>query len=117
MRHGSNATLFCICVCLVCAALPAVVATPAYAQGLNSSDLSRLRSIGNVALSPDSHYIAYTIMMRDRPGRPYDQLWVMDLSTEKSVRLGGDKPPTVRYGLRTASGSRSTVLMATSRAS
>ena len=71
MRHGSNATLFCICVCLVCAALPAVVATPAYAQGLNSSDLSRLRSIGNVALSPDSHYIAYTIMMRDRPGRPY----------------------------------------------
>ncbi len=92
MRHGSNATLFCICVCLVCAALPAVVATPAYAQGLSSSDLSRLRSIGSVALSPDSHYIAYTITMRDRPGRPYDHLWVMDLSSGKSVRLGGDKP-------------------------
>jgi dipeptidyl aminopeptidase/acylaminoacyl peptidase len=92
MRHGSNATLFCICVCLVCAALPAVVATPAYAQGLNSSDLSRLRSIGSVALSPDSHYIAYTITMRDRPGRSYDHLWVMDLSSGKSVRLGGDKP-------------------------
>ncbi len=92
MRHGSNATLLWICVCLVCAALPAVVATPACAQGLNSSGLSRLRSIGNVALSPDGHSIAYTITMRDHPGRPYDQLWVMDLSTEKSVRLGGDKP-------------------------
>jgi dipeptidyl aminopeptidase/acylaminoacyl peptidase len=30
--------------------------------------------------------------MRDRPERPYGQLWLMDLSTEKSVRLGGDKP-------------------------
>jgi dipeptidyl aminopeptidase/acylaminoacyl peptidase len=92
MRHGLNATLLCICICLVCAALPAVVAMPAYAQGLNSSELSRLRSIGGVALSPDGHYIAYTITMRDRPGRPYDQLWVMDLGNEKSVRLGGDKP-------------------------
>jgi len=65
---------------------------PARAQGLASSDLSRVRSIGSVALSPDGHYIAYTITMRDRPGRPYGQLWVMDLATEKSVRLGGDKP-------------------------
>ncbi len=65
---------------------------PPALKALASSDLSRLRSVGSVALSPDGHYIAYTITMRDRPGRPYDQLWVMDLSTEKSVRLGGDKP-------------------------
>jgi dipeptidyl aminopeptidase/acylaminoacyl peptidase len=74
------------------AVLLAALATPASAQVLTSSDLSRLRSVGGVALSPDSRYIAYTIIMRDRPGRPYGQLWVMDLSTEKSVRLGGDKP-------------------------
>jgi dipeptidyl aminopeptidase/acylaminoacyl peptidase len=92
MRHGSNAILFCICACLVFSALPAVVGVPACAQGLNSSDLARLRSVGGVALSPDGHAIAYTITMRDRPGRPYDQLWVMDLSTGKSIRLGGDKP-------------------------
>ena len=67
-------------------------AVPANAQGLASSDLSRLRSVDSVALSPDGHYLAYTITMRDHPGRPYGQLWVMDLSTEKSVRLGGDKP-------------------------
>jgi dipeptidyl aminopeptidase/acylaminoacyl peptidase len=91
MRERSKA-LFHIFVCLICAAFLAAIATPTRAQLLTSSDLSRLRSIGGVALSPDGHYIAYTITMRDRPERPYGQLWVMDLSTEKSVRLGGDKP-------------------------
>jgi dipeptidyl aminopeptidase/acylaminoacyl peptidase len=91
MRERLKA-LFHIFVCLLCAALLAAIATPTRAQLLTSSDLSRLRSIGGVALSPDGHYIAYTITMRDRPERPYGQLWVMDLSTEKSVRLGGDKP-------------------------
>jgi len=61
------------------------------AQGLGSGDLSRLRSVGSVALSPDSKRVAYTITMRDRPGRPYSQLWVMDLAAQKSVRVGGDK--------------------------
>jgi len=92
MLHRSNAMLFRVSLCLSCAALLTAIATPACAQLLASSDLSRLRSIGGVALSPDNHYIAYTITMRDLPGRPYGQLWVMDLSTEKSVRLGGDKP-------------------------
>jgi dipeptidyl aminopeptidase/acylaminoacyl peptidase len=63
----------------------------AYAQVLTSNDLSRLRSVGSVALSPDGRYLAYAIMMRDLPGRPYDQLWVMELNTGKSLRLGGDK--------------------------
>jgi dipeptidyl aminopeptidase/acylaminoacyl peptidase len=62
------------------------------AQMFTSNELSRLRSVESVALSPDGHYIAYTVAMRDRPGRPYGQLWVMDLSTQKSLRLGGDKP-------------------------
>ncbi|MFZ1139065.1 MAG: S9 family peptidase [Candidatus Sulfotelmatobacter sp.] len=92
MRHRAKAMLFRIFVCLPCAVLLAAVATPAGAQLLTSSDLSRLRSVGGVALSPDNQHIAYTITMRDRPGRPYGQLWVMDLSTEKSIRLGGDKP-------------------------
>jgi dipeptidyl aminopeptidase/acylaminoacyl peptidase len=90
MRHRSNAMLLCIS-CLLGAALPVFVSAPACAQVLTSGDLSRLRSIGSVALSPDDRYIAYTITMRDRPGRPYGQLWVMDLSTEKTIRLGGDQ--------------------------
>src|ERR1700728_4527944 len=92
MPHRSNAMWFRILVCLTCPVLLAAMAAPAWAQLLASGDLSRLRSVGGVALSPDSRYLAYTITMRDRPGRPYGQLWVMDLSTEKSVRLGGDKP-------------------------
>src|ERR1700704_2188073 len=61
------------------------------AQGLSSSDLSRLRSVGSVELSPDGRRIAYTVTMRDRPGRPYGQLWIMDVATQKSVRVGGEK--------------------------
>src|SRR5580765_137849 len=60
-------------------------------QGLASSDLSRLKSVGGVAASPDGKRVAYTVVMRDRPGRPYGQLWIMELSNQKSVRIGGDK--------------------------
>lgn len=61
------------------------------AQGLLSSDLSRLRSVGSVELSRDGRRIAYSVTMRDRPGRPYGQVWTMDVSTQKSVRVGGEK--------------------------
>ena len=61
------------------------------AQGLTSSDLSKLRSVGGVELSPDGRHLAYSVVMRDEPGRPYGQLWMMDLATQKSIRFGGDK--------------------------
>jgi dipeptidyl aminopeptidase/acylaminoacyl peptidase len=80
-------TVFYIaCVCVIFANVPSSAA-----QGFSSADLSRLRLVGNVELSPDGHRIAYTVVMRDRPGRPYSQLWIMDLSTQKSIRIGGDK--------------------------
>ena len=66
-------------------------AATANPQGLVSSDLSRLRSVGGVAASPDGKRVAYTVVMRDRPGRPYGQLWIMDLSSQKFARVGGDK--------------------------
>ena len=34
--------------------------------------------------------VAYTVVMRDHPGRPYSQLWVMDVATRKASRLGDD---------------------------
>jgi dipeptidyl aminopeptidase/acylaminoacyl peptidase len=64
------------------------------AQGFVSSDLSRFRSAGGALLSPDSHRIAYTVTRYDRPGRPYPQLWVMDLATQKSIRVSGEKDVT-----------------------
>src|SRR6202044_1999894 len=61
------------------------------AQGLASSDLSRFRFVGDAVLSPDSHRIAYTVILYDRPGRPAPQLWIVDLTTHKSVPIGGEK--------------------------
>jgi len=61
------------------------------AQGLASSDISRLRSVGSAELSPDGHRIAYTIVMRDGPGRPYGKLWIMDVGSQKSARVGGER--------------------------
>ncbi len=92
MRHRSTATMFRASICLICLLPFCVIATATYGQGLRSADLYRLRSVGSVALSPDGRYVAYTITMRDQPGRPYGQLWVMDLATGKSIRLGGEKP-------------------------
>jgi dipeptidyl aminopeptidase/acylaminoacyl peptidase len=64
-----------------------------HAAGFLSSDMSRLRAVDAVAFSPDGRRIAYTITMFDRPGRPYPQLWVMDVAGGKSIRIGGEKDP------------------------
>jgi len=91
MRLRLQSTLLRVGFCLFCA-LGLLIMTPfGGAQGLKSSDLSRLRSVGSVELSPDGRRIAYTVIMRDRPGRPYGQLWIMDVATQKSVRVGGEK--------------------------
>ncbi len=61
------------------------------AQGLVSKDLYRFRAVGQIALSPDNRRVAYTVTMYDRPGRPYSQTWIRDLSTTAAIRLGGEK--------------------------
>jgi dipeptidyl aminopeptidase/acylaminoacyl peptidase len=77
--------------CFACLAVLLIGAQVSDAQGLSSTDLSRLRSVGSAEISPDGHRIAYRVTMRDRPGRPYSQLWIMDVDAKKSVRVGGDK--------------------------
>jgi dipeptidyl aminopeptidase/acylaminoacyl peptidase len=67
------------------------LAADAAAQGLQSNDLLKLRSVAAVQLSPDATHVAYVVENNDGPRRPYGQLWVMSLSDGKSVRLGGDK--------------------------
>src|SRR5258708_276828 len=67
------------------------LAAPANPQGLVSSDLLRLRSVGGVAASPGGKSVADTVVMRDPPRRPDGPLWVLELFTPKSVRVGGDK--------------------------
>jgi dipeptidyl aminopeptidase/acylaminoacyl peptidase len=67
---------------------------PLHAQGLQSSDLYRFRSVGEVEFSPDARSVAYSVTMYDRPGRPYSQIWIMDLASGKSHRLGDEKAVT-----------------------
>jgi dipeptidyl aminopeptidase/acylaminoacyl peptidase len=56
-----------------------------------SSDLYRLKSVADVQISPDATRIAYSVQNSDRPGRPYSQVWIMDVATGKAARLGSDK--------------------------
>jgi dipeptidyl aminopeptidase/acylaminoacyl peptidase len=86
------ARLFAVLVAAFAAGLTAG-ASIASAQGLESSDLYRFRSVGSVALSPDGHLAAYSVTMFDRPGRPYSRVWIADLANQKSVQLGGDREP------------------------
>jgi len=91
MRLQKQSTLVRVCLCFFCALGLLASAPFSGAQGLGSNDLSRLRSVGSVEISPDGHRIAYSVTMRDRPGRPWGQLWIMDVASQKSVRVGGEK--------------------------
>jgi dipeptidyl aminopeptidase/acylaminoacyl peptidase len=66
-------------------------AAGAQARGLQSSDLLKLRSVGEVKFSPDGSRLAYTVINNDGPARPYSQLWIMTVADGKSIRLGGEK--------------------------
>jgi dipeptidyl aminopeptidase/acylaminoacyl peptidase len=91
MRLPKQSVLLRVSFCSLCVLGSLVSAPFSDGQGLSSSDLSRLRSVGAVEISPDGHRIAYSVTMRDRPGRPWGQLWIMDVATQKSIRVGGEK--------------------------
>ena len=48
--------------------------------GLQPTDYQRMRSVAQAEFSPDGKFIAYTVVRYDRPGRPWPQLWVMDVA-------------------------------------
>jgi len=74
------------------AALLALSPCAARAQTrLQSADLFKLRSVGSVQFSPDGSRLAYTIRSNDGPGPPASQLWLLELSTGKSSRVGDEK--------------------------
>ncbi len=82
-----------ICVSALMAAMLLLIissAVRAQGNGLVASDYQKLRSVGQAEISPDGKLIAYTIVRYDRPGRPWGQLWVMDVATRKSVRIGAE---------------------------
>ncbi len=62
---------------------------PGAANGLISADLYKLRSVGEVEISPDGRHVAYAVRSSDKPGRPYPKTWVIELSSGRSKELGG----------------------------
>ena len=66
----------------------AVVCLGQNSAGLQPADYQRLRSVGQAEFSPDGKWIAYTVSRYERPGRPWPQLWIMDVATRKSTRVG-----------------------------
>jgi dipeptidyl aminopeptidase/acylaminoacyl peptidase len=60
------------------------------APGLASTDISALRGLGDVQVSPDGRHVAYAITRRDTPGRPRSETWIRDLATNAESRLGTD---------------------------
>ncbi|HET9985863.1 MAG TPA: S9 family peptidase [Longimicrobiales bacterium] len=78
-------------VSVLAAFAAAAIAGSARAQdprGLEAADLFKLRTLGDVQLSPDGSRLAYEIRLSDRPGRPRSETWIRVLATGQESRLG-----------------------------
>src|SRR5262245_59919471 len=60
-------------------------------QRIQSSDLFKLQSVTDVTFSPDGSRLAYTVQHNDGPGRPYTQLWILDVAGGRSTRVGDEQ--------------------------
>ncbi|MDE3153853.1 MAG: S9 family peptidase [Acidobacteriota bacterium] len=81
---------------LACTLLLILAAAPLAAQsaGFRSADLSAMQATGAARISPDGSHLAYTVERYDRPGRPYGQVWILDLASGRSVRPGSPEQPS-----------------------
>jgi len=77
--------------CLSCITVFSAALAGAQTGVFTSGDLYKLRSAGGVAFSPDGTHLAYTVSNNDGPGRPYSQLWIMNLADGSSIRLAKEK--------------------------
>ncbi|HEV3060505.1 MAG TPA: S9 family peptidase [Vicinamibacterales bacterium] len=77
----------------------APIPPPSNSDTLQVTDLYHLRSVGDVQLSPDASRVAYAGVNSDRPGRPYSQIWVLNVASRESSRLGaaGETASTPRW--------------------
>lgn len=65
---------------------------------LRSADLYQLKSVSDVQLSPDGRQILYGVQHSDRPGRPYQQAYVVNTGTGIAAPIGTPAEP--RSGCR-----------------
>jgi dipeptidyl aminopeptidase/acylaminoacyl peptidase len=62
----------------------------AQSTGLQPGDIYRIRTVGDVQISPDGKTAVYAVNNNDQPGRPYSQVWMLDVASGASRWLGGD---------------------------
>ena len=80
---------FAVAVAVAAAAGPSGSAqTP---EPWSAADVLKLRSVGEVHISPDGTRIAYTVQVNSRTGRPASHIWIWDRAAGTTARLGGDR--------------------------
>ena len=62
----------------------------AQVRPFEAGDLYRLQAVGDVQISPDGERVAYSVRKSDRPGRPYSEVWVMEIASGEVSKLGGE---------------------------
>jgi dipeptidyl aminopeptidase/acylaminoacyl peptidase len=67
---------------------------PCLSAQVQSADLYKLHSVMGAQFSPDGKHIAYTVSNYDRPGRPWRQVWIMEVSSGQTKHLGGSDEPS-----------------------
>jgi dipeptidyl aminopeptidase/acylaminoacyl peptidase len=74
------------------AAAAATLLNAAGPQPLATNDLYTLRAVSDVQLTRDGSRVAYTVQNSDRPGRPYSQVWIANVTkgTSPSPALVAD---------------------------
>ncbi len=95
MRNFSGGRIL-TAMMLALAAAGAYAANASAQSGLQSTDLSRLKSVDGARLSPDGATVAYQVTNRDRPRNPYSQVWLMDVAGKSAPHLlrdGGARQP------------------------
>ena len=90
MRHPTSQRR----IAVAAFAFSLLIAGPAWSQGLQSQDLYKLQSVGDVHASPDGRHIVYSVQSSDRPGRPYSRLWILDVASRQARRIGSDSAST-----------------------
>ncbi len=67
---------------------------PCLSAQVQSADLYKLHGVANAQFSPDGKQIVYTVMNFDHPGRSWRQVWVIDVSSGKTIRFGRADDPS-----------------------
>jgi dipeptidyl aminopeptidase/acylaminoacyl peptidase len=80
----------CIRLVTLAAAMSPLALAAQDSRGLKIADLSALRGLGEVQISPSGGQIAYALTRNDRGARPTSEIWIRDLKSGKSTRLGAD---------------------------